>query len=99
MGASRAQVIRHVVLPQSAPHLLSQLLFMFEYNVRASSILGFVGAGGIGFYILGYLQLLRYDRVLTLLLVVFATVLAIDWLSQKIRDRFIVPATSPGPGA
>ncbi|MEM3086749.1 MAG: phosphonate ABC transporter, permease protein PhnE [Halobacteria archaeon] len=99
MGATRAQVIRHVVLPQSAPHLLSQLLFMFEYNVRASSILGFVGAGGIGFYILGYLQLLRYDRVLTLLLVVFATVLAIDWLSQRIRDRFIVPATSPGPGA
>lgn len=98
MGATRAQVIRHVVLPQSAPHLLSQLLFMFEYNVRASAILGFVGAGGIGFYIFGYLQLLRYDQVLTLLLMVFVTVLAIDWFSQKIRDRFIVPATFPGPG-
>lgn len=99
IGATRLQVVRHVVLPQAAPHLLSQLLFMFEYNVRASSILGFVGAGGIGFYILGYLQLLRYDRVLTLLLVVFATVVVIDWVSQRLRDRFIMPSAAPGPGA
>lgn len=99
IGATRLQVVRHVVVPQAAPHLLSHLLFMFEYNVRASAILGFVGAGGIGFYILGYLQLLRYDRVLTLLLVVFVTVLVIDWISQRLRDRFIVPSVSPAPGA
>ena len=44
IGASRFQVIRFVVLPEAANNLISQLLFMFEYNVRASSILGFVGA-------------------------------------------------------
>jgi phosphonate transport system permease protein len=91
-GASRGQLVRHVVLPDSANHLLSQLLFAFEYNVRASSIVGFVGAGGIGFYIAGYLTVLRYQSVFTLLLAVFVTILAIDYLSVRIRDRWLVPA-------
>jgi phosphonate transport system permease protein len=90
-GASRLQAIRHVVLPESGNQVLSQLLFMFEYNVRASSIFGFVGAGGIGFYISGYLTVFRYQSVLTLLIAVFATVLAIDFASVKLRDRYLVP--------
>jgi phosphonate transport system permease protein len=94
-GASKAQLIRFVVLPEAANHLVSQLLFMFEYNVRASSIFGFVGAGGIGFYIAGYLTVFRYQSVLTLLLAVFVTVLVIDYLSVRIRDRFLVPAHIP----
>jgi phosphonate transport system permease protein len=92
-GASKAQLIRFVVLPESANHLISQLLFMFEYNVRASSIFGFVGAGGIGFYIAGYLTVFRYQSVLTLLLAVFFTVLLIDYLSVRIRDRYLVPVS------
>jgi phosphonate transport system permease protein len=91
-GASRGQLVRHVVLPESANHLLSQLLFAFEYNVRASSILGFVGAGGIGYYIAGYLLVLAYQSVLTLLIAVFVTILAIDYLSVRIRDRWLVPS-------
>lgn len=91
-GASRLQAIRHVVLPESGNQVLSQLLFMFEYNVRASSIFGFVGAGGIGFYISGYLTVFRYQAVLTLLIAVFVTVLAIDFASVKLRDRYLVPS-------
>jgi phosphonate transport system permease protein len=91
-GASRVQAIRHVVLPESANQLLSQLLFMFEYNIRASSVFGFVGAGGIGFYISGYMTVFRYQSVLTLLIAVFLTVLAIDYVSVRIRDRFLVPS-------
>ena len=94
-GASRGQLIRFVVLPESANHLLSQLLFMFEYNVRASSIFGFVGAGGIGFYIAAYLTVFRYQSVLTLLIAVFLTVVLIDYLSVRIRDRFLVPVRTP----
>jgi len=56
IGVSKLQLIRHVVIPESAPHLISQVLYMFDYNVRQSSILGLVGAGGIGFYILGYIE-------------------------------------------
>jgi phosphonate transport system permease protein len=94
-GASKLQLIRFVVLPESANHLLSQLLFTFEYNVRASTIFGFVGAGGIGFYIAGYLTVFSYQSVLTLLLAVFVTLLAIDFLSVKVRDRFLVPSRVP----
>jgi phosphonate transport system permease protein len=95
-GASKAQLVRFVVLPESANSLLSQLLFMFEYNVRASSIFGFVGAGGIGFYISGYLTVFRYQSVLTLLIAVFVTILAIDWISVRVRDRWLVPGRMPG---
>ncbi|MDQ3557551.1 MAG: phosphonate ABC transporter, permease protein PhnE, partial [Gemmatimonadota bacterium] len=98
-GASRAQLIRHVVLPESANGLISQLLFMFEYNVRASSIFGFVGAGGVGFYIAAYLTVFRYQSVLTLLLAVFVTVVAIDYVSVRIRDRFLVPTGGRRTGA
>ena len=62
---------------------------MFEYNVRASTILGFVGAGGIGFYIMGYLRLLEYDKILTLLFIILVTVLTIDYLSTRLRDRYL----------
>jgi phosphonate transport system permease protein len=90
-GASRVQVIRYVVLPEGANHLLSQVLFMFEHNVRASSIFGFVGAGGIGFYISAYLTVFQYRSVMTLLLAVFVTILVIDYVSVRLRDRFLVP--------
>jgi len=89
IGASKLQLIRFVVLPESANNLLSQALFMFEYNVRASSILGFVGAGGIGFYISSYVRFLEYDKVLTLLMVTLAAVLIIDFCSAYVRDRFL----------
>ena len=88
-GANKLKLIRFVVLPENANNLLSQLLFVFEYNVRASTILGFVGAGGIGFYIMGYLRFLEYNKVITLLFVVLITVLIIDYLSTKMRDNYL----------
>jgi len=88
-GATPFQVIRFVVLPEASNLLVSQVLYMFDYNVRASTILGFVGAGGIGFYIARYLQALQYDGVLTLLILVFVTVIAIDALSYRLRERFL----------
>jgi len=94
MGASKTQLIRYVVLPESAPHLLSQLLYMFEYNVRQTSILGIVGAGGIGFYIIEYIKFFQYGKAMVFMLVVLATVLVIDWISTKIRDRYIVQRQS-----
>lgn len=95
IGASGFQVVRFVVLPEASNQLLSQALYMFDYNVRASSIVGFVGAGGIGFYIARYLQALQYDGVLTLVLVVFAAVVAIDALSYWLRARFVAPGAGP----
>ncbi len=90
IGVSKWQLIRHVVLPESAPHLLSQILYMFDYNVRQSTILGLVGAGGIGFYIINYIKFFEYGKAAIFMLIVLITVLLIDWLSVKIRDKYIV---------
>jgi len=92
IGISKGQLIRHVVLPESAPHLLSQMLYMFDYNVRQTSILGLVGAGGIGFYIINYIKFFEYGKAAVFMLVVLITVLIIDYVSVKIRDHYIVKA-------
>jgi len=90
IGVSKWQLIRYVVIPESAPHLLSQLLYMFDYNVRQTSILGLVGAGGIGFYIINYIKFFEYGKAAVFMLVVLITVLIIDWVSVKIRDKYII---------
>ncbi|HEV8441007.1 MAG TPA: phosphonate ABC transporter, permease protein PhnE [Methylomirabilota bacterium] len=97
VGCSRVQLARYALLPEAANGILALLLFMFEYNVRASSIMGFVGAGGIGFYLLGYIQLLRYDLLLTGLLLTLAIVILIDRLSALVRRMFLIPVTSSTP--
>jgi phosphonate transport system permease protein len=88
-GASRFQVARFVALPEASNLLLSQMLYMFEYNVRASSIVGLVGAGGIGLYIQRYLAAFQYDGVIMLVIVVFFTVLGLDAVSLRIRGRYL----------
>lgn len=88
-GISRLKEIRFVILPESMNHILSQLFFMFEYNVRSSAILGFVGAGGIGFYMISYIQLFQYQRLTTAILLTLAVVLVIDFVSARIRDRYL----------
>ena len=90
IGVSKWQLIRYVVVPESAAHLLSQLLYTFDYNVRHTSIIGLVGAGGIGFYIINYIKFFEYGKAAVFMLVVLAAVLIIDWVSVKIRDKFII---------
>jgi len=92
IGVSKWQLIRHVIIPESAPHLLSQILYMFDYNVRQTTILGLVGAGGIGFYIINYIKFFEYGKAAVFMLVVLIAVLIIDWISVKIRDKYIIKA-------
>lgn len=96
-GAGRLQLARYAMIPEAANGILAQVLFMFEYNVRASSIMGFVGAGGIGYYLLGYIQLFRYDLLLTALIVTLVVVIAIDRASALIRRVYVFPAAPPAP--
>ena len=91
-GASRLQLVRFVFLPEGANAILTQLLFMFEYNIRASSILGFVGAGGLGFVMQIYLQTLEYRRLASVLLLILAIVLVMDGMSAWIRKRYLLSA-------
>ena len=71
IGVSKFQLIRYVVLPESASHLLGQILYMFDYNVRQTSILGIVGAGGIGFFIINYIKFFEYGKAAIFMLIVF----------------------------
>ncbi len=96
VGCSRLQLIRHAVLPEAGSPLVSQVLFMFEYNVRASSILGFVGAGGVGFYMFAYIELFQYRSLMTVIILTLALVLAIDFASGLIRRQFLVGEARPG---
>jgi len=88
-GATPLQVLRFGVLPQVLPLLLSYVLYRLETNVRAATVLGFVGAGGIGFYLQTYLRTIDYPAASTVLLVTVAMVLAIDTLSSKLRARLV----------
>lgn len=88
-GATRLQVLRWGVLPQLAPQFLSFTLYRFETNIRAAAILGFVGAGGIGFYIQTYLRTLNYPAASAVLLVLISLVMLVDFASSRIRARLV----------
>ncbi|MER5863294.1 phosphonate ABC transporter, permease protein PhnE [Kitasatospora sp. NPDC002040] len=86
-GASRAQVALHALLPTVTPRLAGLLLYRLDVNVRASLILGLVGAGGIGFLINQSIKLFRFDEMLTHILVVLVLIVAVDRLSATVRRR------------
>ena len=90
IGVSKFQLIRYVVIPEAASHLLGHMLYMFDYNVRQSAILGIVGAGGIGFFIIQYIKFFEYGKAAVYLFVVLIVVLGIEWIRVKIRDKYIV---------
>ena len=87
--ATRHQVLRWGVLPQLVPQFLSFTLYRFETNIRAAAVLGFVGAGGIGFYIQTYLRLLNYPAAATVLLVLIGLVMIVDFASSRLRARLV----------
>ena len=86
MGLPRSSILLNVVIPENSNHLLSQLMFMFEYNVRHGTVIGIVGAGGIGYYISTYLKFLQYEKVFALLILIFVVVVIIDLLSMMVRS-------------
>jgi len=87
-GASRLQVIQFAVLPQVLPQFGDVTMYRWEYNFRASTVMGMVGAGGIGTELVGSLRLLDYPQVGALLLVILAAVTLVDLLSTRLRRAF-----------
>jgi phosphonate transport system permease protein len=88
-GASRLQVLRFAILPQVLPLFASYVLYRLESNIRAATILGFVGAGGIGFYIQTYLRMINYPAASAVLLVLVAMVMGVDFASSRLRARIV----------
>ena len=86
MGLGHSEIVTKVVIPESGNTFLSQILFMFEYNVRHGTVLGLVGAGGIGLHIDRAMELDLYNHVMTYLIVIFIVIVIIDFLSLFIRS-------------
>jgi phosphonate transport system permease protein len=88
-GASRLQIFLHAVLPGVAPTFVGLTLYRFDVNFRSSLVLGFVGAGGIGFLIFNSMELFQYREVATELIVVLVFVLAVERVSSLLRSRIV----------
>lgn len=89
VGANKIQWIAYSVVPQVTPYYISFVLYALEINVRAAAILGLVGAGGIGEYYDKTLGFLEYDKVSTIILCTLLVVLAIDYVSMKLREKLL----------
>lgn len=88
-GAGFIKILTYAVVPQTMPHFVSMVLYRFESDVRSASILGFVGAGGIGYYLFDKLRGFENGSVCTILIFIIITVWLLDKLSAVIRKRFI----------
>jgi phosphonate transport system permease protein len=86
-GAGRMQVFSNAVVPSVLPSLLGISLYRLDENIRSSLILGFVGAGGLGFELLTAMNLFQYKTVSMTLLVTFVLVIAAERLSAALRRR------------
>ncbi len=88
-GASQLQILLFGIFPQALPDLIATLLYVLDHNIRAATILGIVGAGGIGFDLVENIRLFNYSRLMLILLAIYLLVTIFDRCSNIIRDRII----------
>ena len=87
-GGNQIQIITHGILPQVIPQFADVAMYRWEYNFRASTVMGMVGAGGIGLELIASLRLMRYNECFAILLTILVMVTIVDALSSKLRKRF-----------
>lgn len=88
-GASRLQILNYAIIPQIMPAFWGITVFRWDINIRESTILGLVGAGGIGLKLQGSLNTLAWGQVSVILLLILATVIVSEWISAKMRHAII----------
>jgi phosphonate transport system permease protein len=86
-GANRAQVILYGVVPQIIPDFLSFTIYHWDINVRISTIIGFVGGGGIGYFLSQAINTFAYHKAGTALLAIIIVVWVLDFLSSEVRKQ------------
>lgn len=84
-GATRLQIIQHAILPQVLPQFADVAVYRWEYNFRASTVMGMVGAGGIGFELMASLRLMSYAEVSAILIAILVLVSGVDALGAFVR--------------
>ncbi|RMG90443.1 MAG: phosphonate ABC transporter, permease protein PhnE [Chloroflexi bacterium] len=88
-GANQLQTITYAVIPQIIPPYIAYTLYRWDINVRMSTIIGFVGGGGIGFLLSQSIRLLQYEDASVMMLAIAFVVSALDYISSKARTRII----------
>jgi phosphonate transport system permease protein len=88
-GASRVQVINFAVVPQIVPHYIAFIFYRWDINVRMSTIIGFVGGGGIGLILNLRINLLRYADAAVMIIAIALVVMILDNVSSRVRRRII----------
>ena len=88
-GGSALHEIRFGLLPQVLPVIAGQVLYFIESNTRSATIIGIVGAGGIGLQLAEQIRVLEWQKVSFLILMILIAVAAIDWISSKLRFAII----------
>ena len=99
VGGGPVARMRFAVVPQVMPNILAYWLYRFEINIRASAVLGVVGAGGIGAELIAQLRFRDYSRAGTVLFLTVFAVLVVDALSARVRRHIITGHREPGPVA
>ena len=88
-GANRLLTVRWAVLPQVLPNYVAYSLYAFELNIRASAVLGIVGAGGIGNLINEFRRFFQYDALMVVVIEIFVLVIIVEWISIWLRRRLV----------
>lgn len=88
-GAGRSTAIVFALLPEILPVLLSTTLFWWEFNVRASTVLGVVGAGGIGLELKNSMDMLDFPRLFTIIALILIVITVLDQISGTLRKRLV----------
>jgi phosphonate transport system permease protein len=89
VGASKVKVLWHAVIPQVWPQYIAYTLYILDRNVRMATVVGIVGAGGIGQELKGRYDIYNYAHVGTILIAIFLTVFVLDQISARLRARYI----------
>ncbi len=98
-GGGQIARMRFAVVPQVMPTIVAYWLYRFEINIRASAVLGVVGAGGIGAELWSQLRFRDFPRAGTVLFITILVVLVVDTVSARVRRRIISGHPEPGPVA
>ena len=86
-GATKSQIISFGVIPQILPSFVANNLYILDRNVRMATMLGIVGAGGIGYELQSSFRMFEYERVSAIIILIFITIFIIDYLSSYIRSK------------
>jgi phosphonate transport system permease protein len=88
-GASMLQVVRYAVVPQIVPPFIAFTIYRWDINVRMSTVIGFVGGGGIGFLLMQYINLLQWKQAATAVWAITLVVAAMDYASAVVREKVV----------